>query len=181
MNAATAKKFLFKNNLPADFELWKKLAIGLVECSKELQVDGQYLERFEKFKEDLKYIKTKFNDGLNIAPELDITPDMYAETVAALDADIDRMINLPGAPDNVKELLKRYEASIKNYRPSEIIDGLRSQLEWIKGSLSQTEDLINDAQNDLDGAQDDIDEVEEKLDKLAELYNECFDNEEDEK
>lgn len=175
MNVETAKKFLFKNDLPVDFDLWGKLATGLVECSKELQVNGQILERFEKFKEDLNYIKTSFNTG--VIPDLTITPDMYAETVATLDADIDRMADSPETPDNVKELLKRYYCSIKNYRPSTMIDSLRSQLELVKESLSQTEDLINDAQNDLDGAQDDINEIEEKLDKLATLYDDFFGDE----
>lgn len=171
MNAATAKKFLFKHDLPEDFDLWTKLAEGLVSCSNDLQVDGQYLERFEQFKKDINCIKTKFIDEA-------ITPDKYAETVAALDADIDRMANFPGLPENVKELLKRYECSISRHRPSDIIENLRSQLEWLRDSVSKAQDDIDDAQDDIDGAQDDIKELEKKLDKAESLYNEFFNEEE---
>lgn len=163
---------LFKNDLPADFDLWQKLAAGLVGCSKELGVGSPYLERFESLKNELDAMEAD-NGGKDVAPEI------YADAVIKADADIIAWSRSQDLPENVKELFKRYDASIRHRRPSDQIDSIKSRLEWLKDDLDKDEDAIDDVQNDISATRSELRDMEKEIDKLRDMYAALFDKESD--
>lgn len=163
---------LFKNDLPADFDLWQKIAAGLVSCSKELDVGSPYLERFECLKKELDAMEANVGDK-------DVAPEIYADAVIKADAAIIAWSRSQDLPENVKELFKRYNASIKSRRPSDQIDSIESRLEWLKDDLDKDEDALDDVQSDIRATRSELRDIEKEIDKLRNMYAALFDEERD--
>ena len=128
------KNVFWQRDLPTKFELWQKIAKGLVDALKAKSVDIYYVNQAEHFRSTLTLLPAA--SALRA----------YAEVVLKEVAQIDGWSKAEATPDDVKEICRHFNATVKAYAPSTVLNNLRDKIESLR------DDIRSAAVRRLDGS-----------------------------
>ncbi len=149
------KTVFWSRDLPTKFETWQKIAKGLVDALKAKNVDLFYVNQAEHFRSTLTLLPA--------ASALSV----YAEVVLKEVAQIDGWSKAEATPDDVKEICRQFNATVKAYAPSTVLNNLRDRIRYLKEDVSRIEDQYDSLENEIDDVKDELNETGEKLEKFA--------------
>lgn len=149
-----------QRDLPTDFDVWQKIAGGLVDALKKENVDMFYINQAEHFRSTLTLLPAA--SALNV----------YAEPVLKADAQIRNWGKADATPDDVREICEQYEQTVAAYSPSRKIRRLFVILDELRNDLAKLQRNLDDVADEIDGIADDANELKENVAEFKRLFKE---------